>query len=525
MIGKIHAAATWNPVVVWRKIRQRPLVGCALVNALIVAGLAVYWFLLPGAILLRDLSDIRLRRPLGIPRAVWRLHRALTPRYERWARQRIASGVAAHLDLYDVPSTEWPMFGSVFYLSATEALQEEWDRDPSVAPQAPRDYARQAIDACTDLVLDPVHHTWVRQHWGSDYFHRENVFFRAMIIQALTSREHLLHDGKHLDLLRDQVETLAAELDQSPYGLLHDYPGECYPVDVFAAIAWIRRADAVLGTDHRAFVQRALRAFSAPYLDERGLVPYSVDLTSGTPDSPSRGIGMSYVLIYAAELYPEQARRWYDLYVQNFWQDNWLASGFREYPKDMAHTDWLMDPDSGPVMFGFSPSGNAYGVAAARVNGRFDHAWTLGAQALAAAWPLPNGRWLGARLLSAASRGHAPYLGEMNLLFLFTRQPAPGVPIVTGGHLPLLVWIGFGLTLGLGLFLLWATLRHCQAWLRDADTALVPVERIQLTLWIVLIGLSGVFLLAGDMKTSVIFLLLAQFLPRQSARSQLLEQR
>ncbi len=500
----------------WRKIRQRPIIGCVMANTAILVALAIYGFLLPGLILLWDLSDARLRQPGGIPRVAWRVHRALTPRYERWARERIASGIAAHLELYDVPSTEWPMFGSVFYLSATEALQDEWDRDPSRSRQPPREYARKAIEACTDLVLDPVHHTWVRQHWGDEYLHRENVFFRGMIIQALSSRERLLRDGKHLDFLRDQVETLAADLDRSPHGLLHDYPGECYPVDIFAAVACIRRADAVLGTDHSAFAQRALRGFSVPYLDERGLIPYSVELSSGKPDSTSRGIGMSYILIYAPELYAEQAHRWYDIYVQHFWQDNWLASGFREYPKDIPNTDWLMDPDSGPVMFGFSPSGNAYGVAAARVNGRFDHAWTLGAQALAAAWPLPDGSWMGARFLSAASRGHAPYLGEMNLLFLFTRQPAPGVPIVTGGHLTLLVWIAFALTLGGGSLLLALAMRRFNAWSKNAGTARVPADGIQLTFWIVLMIFSIVVFAVGNSFLAVVVLLLAQLLPRKT---------
>jgi len=46
-----------------------------------------------------------------------------------------------------------------------------------------------------------------------------------MLIQALTSRQNLLRDGRYLDILRDQVETLAADLDRSPFGLLNDYPG------------------------------------------------------------------------------------------------------------------------------------------------------------------------------------------------------------------------------------------------------------------------------------------------------------
>ena len=411
------------------------------------------------------------------------------------------------------------MFGSVFYLSATEALQEEWDRNPRLSSQPPRVYARKAIDACTDLVLDPVHHTWVREHWGEDYLHRENVFFRAMIIQALTSRERLLHDGRYLDLLRDQVDALAADLDRSPQGLLHDYPGECYPVDVFAAVAWIRQADSVLGTNHKGFAGRELRAFTAAHADGLGLIPYSVDLPSGRPEESSRGIGMSYVLIYAPKLYPQQAQIWYDTYVRHFWQDNWLASGFREFPKELPNKDWLMDPDSGPVMFGFSPSGNAYGVAAARVNGRYDQAWTLGAQALTAAWPLPDNSWLGAQILSAASQGHAPYLGEMNLLFLFTRQPAPGAKIVTGGHLTLLVWIGLGLMFGVGLVFLFLSLQRCKSWLRNYDTVQVPLELMQITLWIVIISIAATFWLDNRGRLAAVFMLLAQFLPRQSSRS------
>jgi hypothetical protein len=484
----------------------------SIINAVLLAGFAFYWLVIPGVLMLWDLSDARWRKPAGIPRAVWRVHRALTPRYERYARERIASGIAAHLNLYDVPSTEWPMFGSVFYLAATEELQNEWDRDPSRSRQAPRDYARATIEACTDLVLDPVHHTWVKQHWGQNYLHTENVFFRAMIIQALTSRQHLLRDGKHLDILRDQVETLANDLDKSKHGVLHDYPGEVYPIDVFAAIACIRRADAVLGTDHSAFVARALRGFLPPYQDERGLVPYTIELPSGKPDGPSRGIGMSYVLIYAPELYPEQSRRWYALYEKHFWQQNWLASGWREYPRDLAGKDWLNDPDSGPVIKGFSPSGCAYGIGAARIAGRFDHAWTLASQALVAGWPLPDGSWLGARFLSAASAGHAPYLGEANLLFIYTRPTLPGTTITTGGHMSFLVWLGLGIAWGAGLLLLFLAYRLARRWVTGNQR--VPAERVQFAIWLVLLASVTGCLAAGQTQPAMVALLAAQFLPR-----------
>jgi len=498
--------------------RWRPAAIISIVNALVVLGFALYCFLLPGCLMVSDLSDARWRKPAGIPRAVWRVHQNLTPKYERWARERIASGIASHLDLYDVPSTEWPMFGSVFYLAATEELQNEWDRDPSRSRQAPRDYARAAIEAATDLVLDPVHHTWVKQHWGKNYLHTENVFFRAMIIQALTSRQRLLRDGKHLDVLRDQVETLAADLDKSQHGVLHDYPGEVYPIDVFAAIACIRRADAVLGTDHSAFAQRAIRGFRPPYQDERGLVPYTIELPSGKVDSPSRGIGMSYVLIYAPELYPEQARRWYALYEKHFWQDNWLASGWREYPRDIPGKQWFMDPDSGPVIKGFSPAGCAYGIAAARVAGRYDHAWTLAAQALVTGWPLAGNGWAGAKLLSAISGDHAPYLGEVNLLFIYTQPTRLGVPIVTGGHLTFLVWLGLGIAWGGGLLGLFLAYRQARRPL--TGNVRIPAERVQCAFWLALLLAAAGFAAFHQLGPTMIALLLAQFLPRYRAAKQ-----
>jgi len=66
-----------------------------------------------------------------------------------------------------------------------------------------------------------------------------------------------------------------------------------------------------VGTDHKAFADRALRAFQGKLLDQRGLIPYQVDPETGQHYEPSRGIGNSYVLIYAPELYPDQARQWY----------------------------------------------------------------------------------------------------------------------------------------------------------------------------------------------------------------------
>jgi hypothetical protein len=169
-----------------------------------------------------------------------------------------------------------------------------------------------------------------------------------VLIAALTGREKLLHDRAHMDLLQDQVETLAQELDSSKAGLLDDYPGgECYPGDVMAACMCIKRADAVLGSDHSEFINRAVRAFTGTRSTRHQLPPYAANSDTGLPASEARGCANSYMCLTAPELWPPQAKQWYELYDRFFWQHRITAVGYREYPKDVPHSDWTID-----VIFG-----------------------------------------------------------------------------------------------------------------------------------------------------------------------------
>jgi len=492
-------------------------------NAVILAFLGVYFFLAPGVMVVRNLSDPNIRGE-GIPKIAWRLHRYLTPRYEAWARERVASGKAGHLNLYDIPSTEWPMFGSVYYLWATEALQRAWEQDNDLFPEEPRVYARGTIEASADLIVDPVHHSWVKTHWGEDYMHTENVFFRSLIIAGLTSYENLVGDGKHLSLLRDQVDSLAAELDASPHGVLEDYPYECYPIDVFSTIACIKRADKVLGTDHGDFISRSIRAFEGDMLDSRELIPYLMHDETGEILGPSRGVGNSYTLIFAPGLWPERAKDWYRRYEEHFWQEKWWAAGFREYPRELEpeFADYLgvrtwYDVDAGPIIGGFSPAANAFGLAAAKVNGRLDHAYTLGTQVLTATWPLPHGGLMGGKILS--SQGHAPYLGEACLLFFLAQQPHSSAAIVTGGHRPALVYFGLLFYFGLGLLVLVAPWRGIYRWRAGRERTVVPCQALQFASWIALLAAALILICIGHTAMGMVLILLAQLLPR-SDRSQ-----
>ena len=483
---------------------------CRYSNAAVLILFSLFFFIVPGVTVVFELADSGVRSPT-IPKSAWRLHRSLSPRYERWARTRLASSRAAELSTSNISGTEWPLFGSAFYLWATESLQEAWDKDHSAAAVAPNVYARGAIEAATDLVIDPTQASWVKTHWGDSYLTNENVFYRMLVIGALTSHAKLTGDTRHLPMLKEQADGLAAELDASPYGLLNDYPSECYPGDVLTATAMIRRADKVLGTDHSGFVDREIRGFQDSRLDSLGLVPYDAVAKSGQPGF-SRGCGNSYVSLFSPEIWPEQARRWYEVYAEHFWQEAWTCAGFREFAKGTEHSDWYIDVDSGPVLKGFGCAACAFGAGAARVNGHFEHAYPLTAQMLVTSWPLPNGTRLLPRLLSDAA--DAPLLGEAGILFNLTRLPAEGFPIQKGGSIPGFVFIWLTLQIGFGLLLVAGTNRSMRRWHKERDAKVYLVMRTQFAFWVGLLIAGLVLFFWGKPFIAVICVLAAQLFPR-----------
>jgi hypothetical protein len=485
---------------------------CRYGNCLILLFIAVYFFFIPFVLLIFYLNDPGLKGQ-GVPRFAFTIHRHLAPRYERWANNRIGSGKAKGLGLEEIAATEWPAFGSAFYLWATESLQQAWEQDKTLSRVAPKVYAAGSIEAAAALIADAENAYWVKQHWGEDYLHKENVFYRMLLIGGLTSYHKLLGGDKYFGLIRDQVETLSNELDESKYGLLDDYPGQCYSTDVAAAVAAIKRADALLGTDHSQFISRSRKAFEGKLLDPAtGLPPYFADAQNGNIDI-SRGCSNQWGITWAAELWPDTAKNWYGNFEKYYWQQKWGTVGFREFQKDMPESeDWHIDVDAGPVVAGFGISACSFGMGAARASNRFDHAYPLGAEVLAGSWPLLDGTLLSARFLSNAA--NAKYVGESCLLFSFTRMPKDKPFAAISGYLPPVVYVILALYPLAGFTLVLATVQSLKQWRKPELKQSFYFVRFQLILWVILM-VSGVILIAyGDLLKGLLPILVAQLVPR-----------
>jgi hypothetical protein len=483
---------------------------CVYGNAVIFIGLAVFFFILPLIIMISALCDPGLRGE-SIPKIAFKLHQSLSPRYEKWARGRVNSDKAQKLDIEDISGTEWPMFGTAFYLLATESLQEAWEKDHSVSVEAPNVYAKGAIEQAAALAADTGNADWVKKHWGEDYLHKENTFYRMLLINCLTSHCKLLHDEKYIEIIRDQVNTLADEIDKSPHGWLDDYPNQCYPTDVLAAIAAINRADKVIGTDHSEFLKRAIRGFEGKNVSETmGLPTYEADSRFGIR-GVVRGCSNAWGLISVPTIWPDTAKKWYASSEKYFWQSNQFVCGFREFPNNGKGRDWYFDVDSGPVLAGLGAAASAFGIGASRANGRFDHAFPVSAELIAMSCPLPNGTLFLPKLLSNSS--DAPHLGEASILFILTRMPADGIATAKGEGIPLLVYLVLFIYAAIAMIMVLATRSMIRRW-RKNDQIQLSFPNAQFGYWLVCLFASAVLMFLGNGYVAVLVLLLGQFVPQ-----------
>ena len=336
------------------------------------------------------------------------LHASLSRRLPGYVERRIASGVAETLRANQITATESPVYGAFFYLLATENLQAQWEADPTLAKRPPRETGKDAIEACARIILDPGHASWVKNYWGEDYLDDPNCFYRMLVIGSLAAHHHLTGEVEHLPFLKQLTDDLASDIDASACGLVDDYPEQCFPADVVAGIAMIRRAD----PSREAWAKRAFHRVVANFAGD--LPPYMAIATSGKSLGPSRGCTNGFFFSYARDLDPAAADVLYQKLVGDFWQVGRFAAGWREFPRGSKHPELYIDADSGPVLWGFGTGATGLGIGSTRLHGDHEKAGMLGAEMIAGSIPLPDGSLLLPRMVSDLE--HAPHFAETAIL-------------------------------------------------------------------------------------------------------------
>jgi hypothetical protein len=433
------------------KVMQNVKLGFHLTVSSVVIALALMLLIYPAVTICMVVTDSQLNQT-GQCRLAPMWFESAAGRFLSWANTYLDTNYAQSLHHDDIPATEWPMFGAVFFLVTAEDLQSQGKID------ATQGTVREAVEKAAQIVASPVTATWVKTKWGNGYLEKENVFYRMLLILGLSSYERITGDTQYHVMMSRQRVTLAEELAEANLHLRDDYPSECYPADMLWAVAAIQRAARLENPRHDELAKSLIATFDGPMKAAEGLPAFQADSRSGRILQGARGCGNSGILPFAAELDPAVAGRWYVAYERNFWKDTGWIAGFTEMPLESRED--LMDVDSGPVVCRVGSVSSAFGIGAAKAVGRFDHAAPLTMQAVACSWPTPFGFLLPGLMGRLAVKSWS--LGEVALLFSMTRPTLSAETVPFEGHTPLIVWVLLVVYAGAGLFFIWFEIRSCR---------------------------------------------------------------
>jgi hypothetical protein len=98
----------------------------------------------------------------ALPRFVDPWMRSVSQRFTRWGRDYLDTQHATRVEPHNVAATEWPMFGSVFYLLAAEELDRQAKTGAHPLSRETQAAMDKAVHTACAIVVDPgtATHIW-----------------------------------------------------------------------------------------------------------------------------------------------------------------------------------------------------------------------------------------------------------------------------------------------------------------------------------------------------------------------------
>lgn len=273
--------------------------------------------------------------------------------------------LARRLDTGDLPGVapgppfdgEWLLVEHSFTIAAATNLAF---REPSRA-EAHRSQVKRWTEA---MFADGVR-AFDTAKWGEDALDtlegpKGHVGYLGHLAWALGA-SCLVGNGAH-PRAGEITASLARRFDASPSALVETYPGETYVPDNVVAIAGLALDQRCHGdARHEATIARFVQALLHERLDaETGVLVFA-------PGQPGRGSGAAWMAYFFTFIDEAVARAQFEALFRAFGVDVPLgAFAVREWPRGVERPG---DVDSGPLVFGLSPSGTGFALAGPAFNG------------------------------------------------------------------------------------------------------------------------------------------------------------
>jgi hypothetical protein len=187
-----------------------------------------------------------------------------------------------------------------------------------------------------------------------------SLFIDGEIAFMLAARRLLEEYDDYKPLLAERVKVIAAGLRRSPNLALESYPNECWTFDHCVALAALRLADRLDGTDHDALIRDWLAMAQRRLVDpDSGLLVSSFTTDAQPLDGPEGST--LWMVAHCLQLLDETFAR--DQYERTSRQLGEITLGFgyaHEWPRTWRGP---ADIDSGPIVPFFNISAGSSGMA------------------------------------------------------------------------------------------------------------------------------------------------------------------
>ena len=203
--------------------------------------------------------------------------------------------------------------------------------------------------------------------WGEDPIesldgHNGHIGYLGHLNFMIGAYRFLGGDQEFNQLHHEISAALQRRLVASPGFCLETYPNELiYLPDNVVVIASLANFSRLSGGVYRESVTAWIKIAKNNLLDpELHLLPFQLD-SYCNPVGGVRGSGAGWNAFYLPFIDKSFATEQFEMVKKHLVQ-TWLITGVREYPRGVFG---LGDVDSGPVIFGLSPSGTGFAIAGA----------------------------------------------------------------------------------------------------------------------------------------------------------------
>lgn len=225
------------------------------------------------------------------------------------------------------------------------------------------------VETCIERMLTAEVRAFDTAQWKEDALEsldgpNPHAAYLGYLNVVLGVHRRLVPDSRFA-ALNDRISlALARHLTASPHGIIETYPREAYPMDNASVVTSLLLHVQNTGADHRDALQRPLAHFTKAWVDpDSGLLYQAIDAGNNRPVERARASGTAFAATMFGFAKHEISARLYAS-VQDQCTKSLLGFGYvNEYPDGQSGHG---DVDSGPVIFGISPSATGFLIGAAR---------------------------------------------------------------------------------------------------------------------------------------------------------------